>query len=74
MWIFTLWLVAVVNQLHVFINKSLHIYSSKLSLLCFLGASASTLQDIKIPDSCGGFTYIDSGISQTTVRNRFIYW
>ncbi|XP_052066058.1 nuclear pore complex protein Nup160-like isoform X1 [Mytilus californianus] len=38
------------------------------------GASASTLQDIKVPDSCGGYTYNDSGLSQSSVRNRFIYW
>ncbi|KAJ8298952.1 hypothetical protein KUTeg_023012 [Tegillarca granosa] len=38
------------------------------------GASASTLQDIKVADSCGGYAYFDSGISQTPVRNRFIYW
>ncbi|XP_070200542.1 nuclear pore complex protein Nup160-like isoform X2 [Littorina saxatilis] len=38
------------------------------------GASASTLQDIKVPDSCGGYTYRDSGRPGSPVRNRFIYW
>ncbi|XP_060078941.1 nuclear pore complex protein Nup160-like [Ylistrum balloti] len=38
------------------------------------GASASTLQDLKVPDSCGGFSYQDSGLPQSAVRNRFIYW
>ncbi|KAL8614434.1 hypothetical protein ACOMHN_007770 [Nucella lapillus] len=38
------------------------------------GASASTLQDIKVPDSCGGFTYRDSSLAGSPVRNRFIYW
>ncbi|XP_059177377.1 nuclear pore complex protein Nup160-like [Physella acuta] len=38
------------------------------------GASASTLQDIKVPESCGGYSYIDSGSAGSAVRNRFIYW
>lgn len=38
------------------------------------GASASTLQDLKVPDSCGGYSYLDSGVAQSAVRNRFIYW
>ncbi|XP_076451143.1 nuclear pore complex protein Nup160-like [Babylonia areolata] len=38
------------------------------------GASASTLQDIKVPDSCGGYTYRDSSRPGSPVRNRFIYW
>lgn len=38
------------------------------------GASASTLQDIKVPDSCGGYAYRDSGQPGSPVRNRFIYW
>ena len=40
----------------------------------FSGASASTLQDIKVPDSCGGYTYKDSGQPGSPVRNRFLYW
>ncbi|CAG5116218.1 unnamed protein product, partial [Candidula unifasciata] len=38
------------------------------------GASASTLQDIKVPESCGGYAYRDAGVSGSSVRNRFIYW
>ncbi|KAH9499948.1 hypothetical protein Btru_075996 [Bulinus truncatus] len=38
------------------------------------GASASTLQDIKVPESCGGYSYRDSGKAESCVRNRFIYW
>ncbi|XP_053384862.1 nuclear pore complex protein Nup160-like isoform X2 [Mercenaria mercenaria] len=38
------------------------------------GASASTLQDIKVAESCGGFTYRDSGLPLSVVRNRFIHW
>ncbi|BFZ03943.1 hypothetical protein BsWGS_06979 [Bradybaena similaris] len=38
------------------------------------GASASTLQDIKVPESCGGYAYRDAGVPGSSVRNRFIYW
>ncbi|XP_060553700.1 nuclear pore complex protein Nup160-like [Ruditapes philippinarum] len=38
------------------------------------GASASTLQDIKVAESCGGYTYNDSGLPLSVVRNRFIHW
>ncbi|XP_055957883.1 nuclear pore complex protein Nup160 [Patella vulgata] len=38
------------------------------------GASTSTLQDIKVGESCGGYTYEASGSTDTSVRNRFIYW
>ncbi|KAK6972555.1 nuclear pore complex protein Nup160 [Biomphalaria glabrata] len=44
------------------------------SIIVNTGASASTLQDIKVPESCGGYTYRDSGIVGSGVRNRFIYW
>ncbi|XP_071104860.1 nuclear pore complex protein Nup160-like isoform X1 [Haliotis cracherodii] len=43
----------------------------------YTGASASTLQDIKVPESCGGYCYRDadsSGLENSPVRNRFIYW
>nr|XP_034311974.1 nuclear pore complex protein Nup160 [Crassostrea gigas] len=32
-------------------------------------ASVSTLQDIKVPDSSGGYTFTEGGVT-----NRFIYW
>lgn len=32
-------------------------------------ASVSTLQDIKVPDSSGGYAFTEGGVS-----NRFIYW
>ncbi|XP_062566399.1 nuclear pore complex protein Nup160-like isoform X5 [Saccostrea cucullata] len=32
-------------------------------------ASVSTLQDIKVPDSSGGYAYTEGGVT-----NRFIYW
>ncbi|XP_046552449.1 LOW QUALITY PROTEIN: nuclear pore complex protein Nup160-like [Haliotis rubra] len=43
----------------------------------YTGASASTLQDIKVPESCGGYCYRDvegTGLENSPVRNRFIYW
>ncbi|KAL4225759.1 hypothetical protein ACF0H5_016448 [Mactra antiquata] len=39
-----------------------------------IGASASTLQDIKVADSCGGYTYRDSSLPTSFVRNRYIHW
>lgn len=36
------------------------------------GGAQSTLQDIKLPDSAGGFAYEDNGKLET--RNRFIMW
>ncbi|KAK3778515.1 hypothetical protein RRG08_024923 [Elysia crispata] len=44
------------------------------SITICTGASASTLQDIKVPESCGGYTYLDSGVAASGARNRFIYW
>ncbi|GFR65481.1 nuclear pore complex protein Nup160-like [Elysia marginata] len=44
------------------------------SITICTGASASTLQDIKVPESCGGYSYLDSGLAASGVRNRFIYW
>ncbi|XP_052801877.1 nuclear pore complex protein Nup160-like [Mya arenaria] len=38
------------------------------------GASASTLQDIKVAESCGGYTYKNGGLNDSFTRNRFIYW
>ncbi|CAB3374149.1 Hypothetical predicted protein [Cloeon dipterum] len=36
------------------------------------GGTQSTLQDIKVPERAGGFTYKDTTLPYT--RNRFIYW
>ncbi|XP_011311730.1 nuclear pore complex protein Nup160 homolog [Fopius arisanus] len=36
------------------------------------GGSQSTLQDIKVPERAGGYSYKDS--YKYTTRNRFIYW
>ncbi|XP_046389457.1 nuclear pore complex protein Nup160 homolog isoform X2 [Ischnura elegans] len=36
------------------------------------GGTQSTLQDIKVPERAGGFSYKDS--SKHYTRNRFIYW
>ncbi|XP_012270896.1 nuclear pore complex protein Nup160 homolog [Orussus abietinus] len=36
------------------------------------GGSQSTLQDIKVPEKAGGYSYKDS--SKHYTRNRFIYW
>ncbi|XP_032683313.1 nuclear pore complex protein Nup160 homolog [Odontomachus brunneus] len=36
------------------------------------GGSQSTLQDIKVPERAGGYSYKDS--SKYFTRNRFIYW
>ncbi|RUS77937.1 hypothetical protein EGW08_014311 [Elysia chlorotica] len=44
------------------------------SITICTGASASTLQDIKVPESCGGYSYLDSGLAASGARNRFIYW
>lgn len=38
----------------------------------FAGGSQSTLQDIKVPERAGGYSYKDS--SKYFTRNRFIYW
>ncbi|KAL3841807.1 hypothetical protein ACJMK2_019908 [Sinanodonta woodiana] len=38
------------------------------------GASASTLQDIKVPESCGGYAYKDTSLDPSPLRNRFICW
>lgn len=38
------------------------------------GASQSTLQDIKLPEGAGCFTYKDSGNLSSPTSNRFIYW
>lgn len=38
----------------------------------FTGGSQSTLQDIKVPERAGGYSYKDS--SKYFTRNRFIYW
>ena len=38
------------------------------------GASASTLQDIKVAESCNGYTYRESGVPNSYTRNRFVYW
>ncbi|CAH1786774.1 unnamed protein product, partial [Owenia fusiformis] len=38
------------------------------------GNSLSTLQDIKLPECAGGYTYRDSGKVAAPSRNRFIYW
>lgn len=37
-----------------------------------LGATQSTLQDIKVPEKAGGYYYND--LSKVHNRNRFIYW
>ena len=38
----------------------------------FTGGSQSTLQDIKVPERAGGYSYKDS--DKYFTRNRFIYW
>ncbi|GFT71586.1 nuclear pore complex protein Nup160 [Nephila pilipes] len=38
------------------------------------GASQSTLQDIKLPECAGCFTYYNSGDLSSACSNRFIYW
>ncbi|GBM72884.1 Nuclear pore complex protein Nup160 [Araneus ventricosus] len=38
------------------------------------GASQSTLQDIKLPECAGCFTYRNSGDLSSPCSNRFIYW
>ena len=60
----------VENLFYLYVTQKL--YSA--SQLTFVGASASTLQDIKVAESCGGFTYRDSGLDLSPMRNRFIYW
>lgn len=40
--------------------------------LILTGGSQSTLQDIKVPERAGGYSYKDS--SKYFTRNRFIYW
>ncbi|XP_035829742.1 nuclear pore complex protein Nup160 [Aplysia californica] len=58
--------------------REINVYSSTTlrwkSISICTGASASTLQDIKVPENCGGYSYIDSGLAGSNVRNRFIYW
>ena len=39
---------------------------------CVIGGAQSTLQDIKLPDSAGGFVY--EATSKPETRNRFILW
>lgn len=41
-------------------------------ILLFAGGSQSTLQDIKVPERAGGYSYKNS--SKYFTRNRFIYW
>lgn len=38
------------------------------------GAAQSTLQDIKLPEGAGSFTYHSSGDLSSSCSNRFIYW
>ncbi|XP_064599845.1 nuclear pore complex protein Nup160-like [Liolophura sinensis] len=38
------------------------------------GGSVSTLQDIKVPDTSGGYAYRDSSCAGSPTRNRFLYW
>ena len=38
------------------------------------GAAQSTLQDIKLPEGAGSFTYHNSGDLSSSCSNRFIYW
>ncbi|XP_064635378.1 nuclear pore complex protein Nup160-like isoform X2 [Lineus longissimus] len=38
------------------------------------GGAPSPLQDIKLPESAGGFAFKDGGRDGSPVRNRFIYW
>ncbi|KAG8190036.1 hypothetical protein JTE90_000131 [Oedothorax gibbosus] len=38
------------------------------------GASQSTLQDIKLPECAGSFSYSNSGDPSSLCSNRFIYW
>ena len=40
----------------------------------FLGASNSTLQDLKINESSGVFTYADSDDFTSVTSNRIIVW
>lgn len=43
-------------------------------VLCVLGAANSTLQDFKLCESAGGYTYRDTNAWATNTCNRFIYW
>lgn len=45
---------------------------NRYSDFIFPGGSQSTLQDIKVPERAGGYSYKDS--SKYFTRNRFIYW
>lgn len=40
--------------------------------MLFAGGTQSTLQDIKVPERAGGYSYKDS--TKHFTRNRFIYW
>ncbi|XP_066602662.1 nuclear pore complex protein Nup160 homolog [Prorops nasuta] len=42
------------------------------SIVLNIGGSQSTLQDIKVPEIAGGYSYKDN--SRHFTRNRFIYW
>ncbi|XP_013393121.1 nuclear pore complex protein Nup160-like isoform X1 [Lingula anatina] len=38
------------------------------------GGSGSTIQDLKVPESAGGYVFRDGNRLQSYARNRFIYW
>ncbi|KAI1280596.1 Nuclear pore complex protein [Halotydeus destructor] len=38
------------------------------------GATQSTLQDFKLPEFSGGYTYSDSNAFMSPTSNRFVYW
>lgn len=48
------------------------VYLIKRKKNVFAGGSQSTLQDIKVPERAGGYSYKDC--SGPITRNRFIYW
>lgn len=41
-------------------------------MLCIAGGTQSTLQDIKVPQRAGGYSYKDP--TKPYARNRYIYW
>lgn len=52
---------------------SLHNFSST-SQFAVPGATHSTLQDFRFPDSSGGYTYEESDSFHTVTANRLIVW
>jgi hypothetical protein len=43
-------------------------------IVCITGAANSTLQDFKLSETAGAYTYHDSNAWSTSSSNRFIYW